>query len=64
MVSGWALHRVRDVPVAGRVYQLAVVDCHTGKPIVVEARVAVDEYRWSPDSRWIAVEGVERGPTM
>ena len=42
-------------------YQLAVIDRRTRKRIVVEAQVAADEYRWSPDSRWIAVEGVERG---
>jgi Tol biopolymer transport system component len=42
-------------------YQLAVIDRRTRKRIVVEARVAADEYRWSPNSRWIAVEGVERG---
>jgi Tol biopolymer transport system component len=42
-------------------YQLAVIDRHTRERIVIEARVAADEYRWSPDSRWIAVEGVERG---
>jgi hypothetical protein len=45
-------------------YQLAVVDRRTRKRIIVEARVAADEYRWSPDSRWIAVEGVERGTNL
>jgi hypothetical protein len=48
-------------PSQGQSYQLAVIDRRTRKRIVVEARVAADEYRWSPDSRWIAVEGVERG---
>ncbi len=41
-------------------YQLAVIDRHTRRRIDIDPRLAVDEYRWSPDSRWIAVEGVER----
>ena len=48
-------------PSQDRSYQLWVIDRRTRRRIVVEARVAADEYRWSPDSRWIAVEGVERG---
>jgi Tol biopolymer transport system component len=42
-------------------YQLTVIDRRTRQRTVIEARVAANEYRWSPDSRWIAVEGVERG---
>src|SRR5262245_39833303 len=48
-------------PSQDQAYQLAVVDRRTRKRMVVEAHVAADEYRRSPDSRWIAVEGVERG---
>ena len=42
-------------------YQLAVFDRRSRKRIDIDPRLATDEYRWSPDSRWIAVEGVERG---
>jgi dipeptidyl aminopeptidase/acylaminoacyl peptidase len=41
-------------------YQLAIIDRRTRRRIDIDPRLAVDEYRWSPDSRWIAVEGVER----
>jgi len=41
-------------------YQLAVIDRRTRRRIDIDPRLAVDEYRWSPNSRWIAVEGVER----
>ena len=41
-------------------YQLAVIDRHSRRRIDIDACLAVDEYRWSPNSRWIAVEGVER----
>ena len=41
-------------------YQLAVIDRHSRRRIDIDPCLAVDEYRWSPNSRWIAVEGVER----
>lgn len=41
-------------------YQLSVIDRRTRRRIDIDARLAADEYRWSPNSRWIAVEGVER----
>jgi Tol biopolymer transport system component len=41
--------------------ELTVVDRRTRKRIINDAGISADEYRWSPDSRWIAVEGVEKG---
>lgn len=41
-------------------YQLAIIDRHSRRRIDIDARLATDEYRWSPNSRWIAVAGVER----
>jgi len=41
--------------------ELTVVDRRTRKRVVNDLGVSADEYRWSPDSRWIAVDGVEKG---
>lgn len=41
--------------------ELAVVDRRTRRRVINDTGTSADEYRWSPDSRWIAVEGVEKG---
>lgn len=42
-------------------YELIVIERRTRRHITIDAQLRTDEYRWSPDSRWIAVEGAELG---